>query len=152
MRNIGLPEILVLVGILFLLGFALILLVGALRWKQSRSVQRVLIDKIPANDLVALLQKPHGERLVQVLSETGSSPGRAILASVQRGIVVMVSGIGLLVAGMFTHASKAVPAIAIMLVFLGTGLLVAAFVAYRLSKRWRLLEENSDESSSRRAD
>ena len=152
MRFIGLPEILVLLGILFLLGFALILLVGALRSKQSRSVQRALIERIPANELADLLQRPDGEKLVRMLSEPGASPGRAILTSVQRGIVAIVSGVGIFVAARFAQAPTFVPAIAIMLVFLGIGLLAAALVSYRLSKRWRLLEENGDESSSRRAD
>ena len=70
--------------------------------------------------------------------------------SVQRGIVVTLTGIGMFPAGIFTQ-SKVVVAIAMIVIFLGIGLLVAAFVAYRLSKRWRLLEENGG-SSNRRTD
>jgi hypothetical protein len=151
MRAIGYSELLVICGVLFLFGFAVILLVAALRWKQSRSVQRALIDKLPAGELVGLLQTPQGEKLMKAVAEAGDSPGRSILASIQRGIVLIVAGIGILVAGIFTQAPPFVTAISIMLIFLGIGLLVAAFVAYRLSKRWRLLDENDGSSPNGRA-
>jgi hypothetical protein len=152
MRSIGLPELLVFCGILFLFGFGLVLLAAGLRSKQSRSAQRTLIDKLPPNELLALLQTPQGEKLMQALGEPGATPARSILTSIQRGIVVVLSGIGMLLAAIFTQAPPVVPAIALILIFLGIGLLVAAFVAYRLSKRWRLLQENGGGSSSPRAD
>jgi protein-S-isoprenylcysteine O-methyltransferase Ste14 len=152
MRSIGAPELMVLFGILFLFAFVLVLLAAALRWKQSRSVQRALIDKLPANELSGLLQTPLGEKLLRALSEVSASPGRSILTSVQRGIVVIVSGLGLALAAALTRSPMVVVAIAIMLIFVGIGLLVAAFVAYRLSKRWHLLEENGGGPSTRRAD
>jgi TRAP-type C4-dicarboxylate transport system permease small subunit len=141
MRSIGIPELLVLFGVLLLLGFALILLVGALRWKQSRSVQRSVIDKLPANDLAAMLQTPQGEKLMQTLADAGASPGRSILASVQRGIVVIMTGVGVLVAAVVTQAPSSVWAIALILMFVGIGLLVAALVTHRLAKRWQLFED-----------
>jgi hypothetical protein len=127
---------------LFLLAFALFLLAAALRWKQSRSVQRALIEKVPASELSGMLQTPLGAKLFQALSEESASPGRSILASVQRGIVVIVSGLGFLLAAVLLEAPRAVLGIAIVLIFVGIGLLLAALVAYRLSRRWRLLEEN----------
>ena len=149
MRSIGLPEIVLLCGILFLFCFPLILLVGALRGKQSRAVQRALIDKIPANELAGLLQTPQGERLVMALSDSGPRPGRSILISVQRGIVVILSGLGFIAAAAFARAPTPLWAIGILVMFVGIGLLVAAFVSYQLSKRWHLLEENGDASRRR---
>ena len=155
MRTLGLPELMVLFAILFLLGFALILLVAALRWKQSRSVQRALIEKLPPNELLGLLQTPQGEKLIQSLADAGVTPGRSILTSVRRGIVLIVTGIGLLVVAFFVPEAResraVVSGIAVVLIFLGIGLLVAAFVSYRLSKRWRLLAENGRGSSEQRA-
>lgn len=152
MRSIGLPELLVLFGMLFLFAFALFLLTAALRWKQSRSVQRAFIDKVPASELSEMLKTPLGAKLLHALSEDGASPGRSILTSIQRGIVVIVSGIGLVLATVLIPAPPVVLAMAIVLIFVGIGLLVAALVAYRLSRRWRLLEENGSESPHRRAD
>lgn len=152
MRSFGLPEVLVLVGMLFLFAFALFLLAAALRWKQSRSVQRALIEKVPANDLSGMLQTPLGAKLLHALSEGSASPVQSILASIQRGIVVIVSGVGLVLASLLVPAPTVVLAIAVVLIFVGIGLLLAALVAYRLSRRWRLLEENGNGSLHRQAD
>lgn len=152
MRGIELPEVLVLFGILVLLAFALVLLAAALRWKQSRSVQRALIDKIPANEIPGLLQTPPGQKLMQALSEAGGSPGRSIITSVHLGIVVIVSGVGLAVAAGIMQAPVIVLGMAVMLISLGTGLVVAAFLSYRLARRWNLLEETNAGHSNSRAD
>lgn len=147
MRSIGLPEMLVLFGVLFLVGFALILLVVALRGKHARSAQRSLIDRLPPDQLMDLLRTQHGDRLIEALGGFGATPGHAILTSVQRGIVVTVTGIGTLVVGFFIpQAPAVVPALGTILIFLGAGMLLAAFVSYRLSRRWRLLEENGGRS------
>src|SRR5690348_11957188 len=97
MRSIGLPEVLVLCGMLCLLGFALFLLAAALRSKHSRSVHRAVIDKLPPGDLASLLQTPQGEQLMRSLAETGAAPGHSILKSVQGGIVAILTGAGMLV-------------------------------------------------------
>jgi len=152
MRSIGLPEVLVLCGVLVLVGFALLLLTAALRGKQSRSVQRALIDKLPPDQLAALLQTPQGEKLMRALAETGTTPGRSILASVERGIIVILLGAGMLAAARFTRVPSILLAPSIILIFLGFGTLLAAFVSYRLSKRWHLLEGNGDGQVNRRAD
>jgi hypothetical protein len=141
MDTLGLPEALVIFGIVFLIGFALVLLVGALRSKQSRSVQRALIDRMPSEDIARLLERPDGVRLVQALSDAGA-PTTSILTAVQRGIVVIVSGMGMFGAAVLTPAPMILFALAILLLFVGMGLLAAAFVTYRLAKRWRLLDES----------
>jgi len=151
MRALGFPEVLVLCGIFLLFGFGLLLLAAGLRWKQSRSVQRALIDKLPPGELMALLQTQNGERLMQILEGGAAAPGRSILASVQRGIVALLTGVGMLLAAMFTRAPAVVPALAIVLIFLGIGLLAAAFVSHRLLKQWRL-PEGGDAFSDGRAD
>jgi hypothetical protein len=120
--------------------------------KQSRSVQRALIDKIPANEVPGLLQTPPGQKLMQALSEAGGSPGHSIVASVQRGIVVIMSAVGLAVATGITQAPVIVLGIAVTLCFVGIGLVVAAFLSYRLAKRWNLLEETNAGHSNSRAD
>ena len=152
MRIIGLPELVALFGMLFLFGFALLLLGAAHRRKQARSVQLALINRLSGSELAGLLQTPQGEKLLQRLAEGGVTPGHTILMSVQRGIVVILAGVGIFVAAALTHPPAPVPAIGVILIFLGIGLLAAAFVAYRLSKRWRLLEGNGERSPGRQAD
>ena len=142
MRSIGIPELLVLCGPLVLLGLALFLLVSRMRSTQSQSVQRALIEKLPANDLAAMLQSPQGEKLVQSISRVGDMPGALILSSVRRGIVVLVTGIGgLVVAVQVGYEQRVViAAIAMMVIFIGAGLLIAGVVSYWLSRRWYLLQ------------
>ncbi|HWQ52775.1 MAG TPA: hypothetical protein VN442_03765 [Bryobacteraceae bacterium] len=143
MRSIGLPEIIVILGVFITSGFALVLLIGALRWKQSRSVQRALIDKLGSgNEVAAFLQTPSGAQFLRGIAES-ESPGRTILASVRRGIVVLVVGLGLALLGVFTRVADAVPTIGIVLMFLGAGLLAAAYISYHLARRWKMLAEDS---------
>jgi hypothetical protein len=104
-------------------------------------VQRALIDKLPSAELASLLQSPQGEKLMQAVV-SGAAPGRSIVASIERGIVVLLTGVGLLAAAVFTQAPGVIVLAAVVLISTGIGLLVAAFVSYRLSKRWNLLGRN----------
>ena len=141
MREIGLPEIIAICGVLVLFGFALVLLIGALRWKQSRSVQRTLIDKLAAgNELATFLQSPAGDKFMRGIAD-GESPARSIITSIQRGIVVLVVGLGTLMLG--GSVPSAVRVIGFLLVSLGAGLLIAAFVSSRVARRWQLLAQDS---------
>ena len=135
MREIGLPEILAICGVMVLFGFALLLLVGALRWKQSRSVQRAVIDKLSGcNDLAAFLQTPAGERFLRGITDSEST-ARSMIHSVQGGIVIVLVGIGTLMLG-----SKA----GFLLIPLGVGLLLSALVTYRLARKLNLLGKDAD--------
>src|SRR5215831_3105327 len=70
MREIGMAEIIAICGVVVLFGFALILLVGALRRKQARLVQRTLIDKLATgNELAAFLQTPAGDRFLRAIAD-----------------------------------------------------------------------------------
>ena len=142
MRNIGLPEILVIFGVLMMFTFAMVLLIGALRWKQSRSVQRALIDKLGSgSDLVAFLQSPAGAHFVRGTQE-GDSPLRSIVKSVQSGIVTLALGLGFVFLGEFRGLE--VRGIGVLLIFLGGGLLAAAWVSYLVARRWELLGKDPD--------
>jgi hypothetical protein len=141
MRTIGLPEIIAICGVLTLFGFALVLLVGALRWKQSRSVQRALIDKLASgNDLGTFLQSPAGDKFMRGIAN-GESTARSIITSIQRGIVVLVVGLGTSMLG--DSVPFTIRIIGFLLVSLGAGLLIAAFVSSRVARRWQLLGQDS---------
>jgi uncharacterized membrane protein YczE len=133
-RAIGLPEILVIAGVMVLFGLALLLAGGALRWLHSHSVQRALLDRIGSGtDLATFLQTPAGERLISSLVDT-NSPQRAMLRSVRNGVVIIFVSVALLLLGAFAHGSF-FAAIGIVLLFLGAGLLAAARVTDRMAKR-----------------
>lgn len=142
MRDFGLPEIIAISGVLILFGFALVLLIGAVRWKQSRSVQRALVDKLALGDgLATFLQTPAGDQFVRGITDA-ESPARSILTSMERGIVVLVLGLGTLLLG--GGVPSAVRVIGLLLVSLGAGLLIAAYVSYRVARRWQLLGKDAD--------
>lgn len=144
MRAVGLPEIIVILGVFIMSGFALVLLVGALRWRQSRSVHRALIDRLGSgNELAAFLQTPAGAQYLRGVAES-ESPARTILASVRRGVVVLTVGLGVVLLGAYHDGQGAVPAIGVVLISLGAGLLVAAYVSHYLASRWKMLGEDSD--------
>jgi hypothetical protein len=135
MRSIGFPELLIICSILALFGVCVYLLAAALRGKQSRSVQRVLVEKLSASELTELLHTPQGEKLLRALADGGDSPRRSIVSSVQRGIILFVAGIGMIVSVTYTAGPIEALAIGIMLAFLGLGVMVAAFVCHRLSRQ-----------------
>jgi hypothetical protein len=133
-RAIGLPELLVIAGVIVVFGLALLLAAGALRWLHGHSVQRALLDRLGSGtDLAAFLQTPSGERLIGSLVDT-NSPQRATLRSVRSGVVIIFVSVALLLVGMFAREGF-FAAIGIVLLFLGAGLLVAARVTDRLAKR-----------------
>ena len=142
MRDIGTQEIITIFGVLVLFGFALVLLTGALRSRQSRSVQQALIDKLAVgNELAAFLQTPAGDRFVREIAEPQSA-ARSIIISIQRGIVVLAVGLGALMLG--GGVPLAVRVIGFLLVSLGAGLLIAVFVSYLLARRWQLLGNDAN--------
>jgi hypothetical protein len=64
-----------------------------------------------------------------------------------------MTGVGMLAVAISARPVPAIfPAAAIIVIFAGAGLLVAAFVAYQLSKRWRLLDVNGGRSSTEQTD
>jgi hypothetical protein len=133
-RAIGLPELLVIAGVIVVFGLALLLAAGALRWLHGHSVQRALLDRLGSGtDLAAFLQTPSGERLIGSLVDT-NSPQRATLRSVRSGVVIIFVSVALLLVGMFAREGF-FAAIGMVLLFLGAGLLVAARVTDRLAKR-----------------
>ena len=144
MREIGMAEIIAICGVVVLFGFALILLVGALRRKQTRLLQRTLIDKLgTGNELAAFLQTPAGDRFLRAITDP-ESPARSIISSIQCGIVVLVVGLGTLTMG--GSIPLALRVIGALLTFLGGGLLIAAFVSYLFARRWQLLGRDADPS------
>lgn len=150
MENIGLPEILVIFGVVFMLALAMVLLVRALRSKQARSVQRALIDRLPPEEILRLMEKPEGARVLQALADSGASPVHSILSTVRSGIVVVVTASGLFGGAALTPFPAPLFGLAILLECVGIGLLLAAFATYRLSKRWGLIDRGRYEPSTGR--
>lgn len=141
MRELGLPEVLVICGILFLFGLLLVLAVGLLHRKRRDSVQKTLIEKFgSAHDLGTFLGTPGGERFIDSLANRINDPRQSVLASIRGGIILSMLGLGCwLVALWGKMPAMGIPAL--LLACLGVALLVSALVSYRLSKAWGLFDQ-----------
>ncbi len=134
MGAIGLPEILVIAGVMALFGLALLLAAGALRWRHGHSVQRALLDRLGSGaDMAAFLQTPAGERLISSLVDA-NSPQQAMLRAVRNGVAIIFVSVALLLLGAFAR-NGFFAGLGIVLLFLGAGLLAAARVTDRMAKR-----------------
>ena len=101
-----------------------------------------LLDKIgSAKDFSDFLQSDGGTRFLDSMTLERHDPNQRILGSIQTGAVLLTLGIGLLVCG-WTIASDNGVALFMgwISVALGTGFLVSAAIAWRLSESWGLLK------------
>jgi hypothetical protein len=124
---------------------------GLRRWHQQRTVgqfQAKLLDKIGSVDeLGAFMNSEGGMRFLKSIavdSGQAGGPHLSILRAVQRGTVLVSLSLGLFLYG-DTHASltpdarAAADLMATIFLTVGVGLLVSAFISYRLSRRMGLI-------------
>ncbi len=131
--NFGLPEIAFITGLLIVpLILAVLYIVGASR---TRSIQQAAIDKFAsAQDFASFVQTPAGQRFMHSISG-GKDPLQAALKSIRVGTVCCLAGIGLIAAASVAQA-PAFTGFGLLLVFLGAGFVIAAFVSRRLAQSW----------------
>ncbi len=147
----GFVAFLVMTGILI---WVIRLIVTSRRWNKLSKVQyevhSKLLDRFTANeDLLAYMQTPAGRRFleaapVRMAEEPRSmaAPFSRILWSVQVGIVLLLTGIGLLyVSSTFIdEPADLFRVLGVVSLAVGGGFLVSAVAAYALSRRLGLLD------------
>ena len=124
------------------------------RWSRLSKIQTdvhtKLLDRFTANeDLLAYIQTPAGRRFLESAPipiespRSISAPLGRILWSAQVGAVLTVLGLGIeVVAGRAVEeVAGPVAAIGAVVISLGIGFLVSAFLAYVLSRRFGLMSE-----------
>jgi hypothetical protein len=130
-------------GIFVLLLLMIYLLHSSNERRDQNDLRKALIEKFgSAQDLGSFLQSEAGQRLIADLSTGSAGALGSVLASIQKGIILILLGIGCAGANVFTS----VVALGIGVVFLcvGVGFLVSAGVTYWLSKSWGLLGKRSN--------
>ena len=124
------------------------------RWSRLSKVQMEvhtkLMDRFTSNeDLLAYIQTPAGKRFLESAPIQLDSPrainaplGR-ILWSAQAGAVATVLGLGVLVVSRTAIEEVASPlsGFGVVIIALGIGFLVSAFLAYALTRRFGLLAD-----------
>ena len=149
----------------FMIGLLLLGIAGAVIWliktliehrrwsrlsKIQTDVHNKLLDRFTANeDLLAYIQTPAGRRFLEsapIPLETPRSIGAPlgrILWSAQAGAVFTVLGIGLYLVSRNSLEEVAAPlgAFGVVIIALGLGFIVSAFLAYVLTRRFGLLND-----------
>jgi len=132
-------------GLFVLFSLLIVLLSSAHRQTEQNSVRRALIEKFgSAHDLGEFLQSEGGRRFLADLSADSSVAGGAVVGSMQRGIVLVLVGIGCIGAGSMTD-TRSMMGIGIVVLFAGIGFLVSSVVTHWLSKRSGLFGGGSGE-------
>ena len=147
----GFVAFLIITGILVWL---IRMIVTSRRWNKLSKVQydvhNKLLDRFTSNeDLLAYMQTPAGRRFLESAPirlpdepQSMSAPFSRILWSVQAGIVLVLTGIGLLyVSSTFVdEAAQFFMVIGVITLALGGGFIVSALAAYALSRKLGLLD------------
>ena len=139
-----------IVGVFFFLVSGFIVKV-ALEYRSKMRVMKAradththLVDKFgSAPEFVQFLQTEGGRSLLENITSEQSPAAQGILGSIQKGSLLTVLGLGLLLLGSFAQVGREGSATlhisgAIGL-SLGIGYLISAGISYRLSKAWGLM-------------
>ena len=156
----NLMEGLMVVGIMSLVAFVLTWLIRTVidyrRWSRLSKVQaevnNKLFDRFSANeDLLAYIQSPAGRRFLEAAPIVSSpqsyrpmgAPTSRILFSVQAGIIIGITALGILfVSGrVIEEVAQPLFAIATIGISLGIGFVVSSAAAYVLSRNMGLIEQ-----------
>ncbi len=123
------------------------------RWLRATKMQTdahmKLVERLTSNeDLMAYMQSPAGQRFlssspltVDVIPHTVSAPLNRIVWSVQGGVVLATSGVGLWLAkaNLVEEVAQPLRVIAILAIALGVGFVLSALVSYLLSRELGLV-------------
>jgi hypothetical protein len=151
MRSEDIAPVVVALGMFFVAGF---IAKAALRYKEKMRVIKAradvhtqLVERFgSAPEFVQFLQTDGGQHLLENITTEQSPAAEGILSSIQRGCLLTLLGLGLLLMGFFT-LSEATRRDAVTSIYLfggvslslGIGYLISAGISYRLSRAWGLL-------------
>jgi len=131
-------------------------LVDYRKWTRMTRIQTDfhsrLMDRLTSSeDLLAYLQSPAGKRFLEFAPpsagnvSSGSTPGR-ILRSVQAGLVIGLSGVGLTYASEHIALEAAQPffVLGVLGIAVGTGFVLSAFASYVIARNMGLVQGTSE--------
>jgi hypothetical protein len=153
MATHGLPGIVIHI-IIFVSLFAWLawLIAGGYRRHKKTQVQNRLLDRFSsATDLVAFLETESGRNFMAQISEKIASPAQGVVNSVRIGVLLIFVGMGIMLGvhvtsdnGQITHASSRLDAAgAFIILFLGLGFIVSAYVSLWISRRLNEKEDSA---------
>jgi hypothetical protein len=157
--TIGTVVLLIVSGLLFLIKT----LIDQRRWSRLSKIQTdvhtKILDRFSSNeDLLAYIQTPAGRKFLESAPinveapRSISAPLGRILWSAQAGAVLTVLGIGIALVSRNTLDEVAGPlgALGAVVISLGIGFLVSAFLAYALTRRFKLMPDPNEQAPESR--
>lgn len=137
-----------LVGIATIIAVAYVIgiIVGAFKHRASLRTQSEFHNKLlekfsSAGEFTAYLQSDAGQRFFENLTTERTAPTTKILGSIQKGAILLLLGVGLMIGGRVFDSpqiNEIFFVLGIIGLMLGLGFLVSAAIAYRLTKSWGL--------------
>lgn len=95
-----------------------------------------------AGEFAAYLQSEAGQRFFENLGSEPSTPLTNILGSIQKGVILSLLGLGLLMVSRsftFENGGNAMFVIGVISLMIGLGFLISSAISYRLAKTWDLI-------------
>ncbi len=119
-----------------------------LDWKRHRlknDLQNRLVEKIGnIQDLNNFLQTESGDRFLNSLTVAGGTAKDKLISAFSSGIILSVLGVAFFpLALLFADEARYFNAGGIVFLALGIGFLISAFVSYRISKKWGIIENGN---------
>lgn len=140
------------IGIAFIFAAAWIITVVVKALKE-KSILRTradlynrLLDKFSSGgEFAEYLESETGRQFVEEITVQSAAPTSKILGSIQKGVIMVLTGFGLLVLGNLFNNNLGGDLYIILIVggtialMLGAGFLISTAITYRLSKSWGLI-------------
>jgi hypothetical protein len=105
-------------------------------------LNRVLDKFGSSRDFVELSESPSGKRLLEALGSEPNGVGEKILSAVQRGVVLSVLGVGVLLLSLAIHSTaleEFIRIVGAVCLALGLGYLGSSVLSYRLARSMGIL-------------
>lgn len=113
-----------------------------LKMRHKSQLQNRILEKFTTvQEFNDFIQSKEGNKFLNFLSFSGSTPRQKILSSLSKGVIISFVGISLiLIRQIFTGEMKYFLAAGIILIALGVSFLVSTFISYTLSKKWGIID------------
>ena len=125
------------------------------RQKQARARDRAELNKhfldkfTSGQDLTEFLGKEGGQHFLDEMWAERDTTKERILGTIKGGVVLTTLGVGMLLLTFFWDEDVIVPALLVLSV--GVGLLLAAWIAYRFSTAWGISRDDEPATPSQPA-
>ena len=109
--------------------------------KMQTDMQTRLLERFgTSKEMLEYLESDAGKKFVESATLERGNPHGRILGAMQTGVLLLLGGVGFLIAdsSFGTEGARVGYFLGLMSLLLGVGFLISSFASYRLSKSWGL--------------